>query len=76
MIDTGPVNVRGAIRARYARVLYQDGTLYVVARRSGRITRETVQCSEPTPPETRDGNWRAVTDDGQSISFTRKGCGG
>lgn len=75
-IDAGPVNVRGAILARYARVVYQDGTLYVVSRKAGRITRQTVACSEPSIPDAPNGYYRAVTDEGRSISFTRRGCGG
>lgn len=68
--------VRGAIRARFARVIWSDGTLYVVSRRQGKIDRQTVAATEPTPPPNPQGYWRAVTDEGLSISFTRKGCGG
>lgn len=75
-LDLGPVHVRGALRARYARVIYQDGTLYVVHRRGRDIRRETVQTSEPVPPENRDGYWHIQTDDGQKITASRKGCSG
>lgn len=74
--DVGPVNVRGAIQARYARVVWRDGTLYVLARRAGRVVRQTVATSEPQPPDTRNGYYRAVTDVGESIAWTRRGCGG
>lgn len=75
-IDIGPVNVRGPIKARYARVVWTDGTLYVLSRRAGRIVRETIATSEPSIPDTPQGYYRAITDDGKSISFTRRGCGG
>lgn len=75
-VDVGPVNVRGALRARNARVIWDAGTLYVVSRRSGRIQRQTATTDEPIAPEKRDGMWRAAADDSKSIMFTRKGCGG
>jgi hypothetical protein len=68
--------VRGAIRARFARIVWTDGTLYIVSRRQGRIERQAIATSEPEPPKTRDGYWRFETDDGQKISATRRGCGG
>lgn len=76
VLDLGPVNVRGALRARFARVIWSDGTLYVLHRRAGRIERQTIATSEPTRPEQAHGYYRAVTDEGQSISWTRRGCGG
>lgn len=75
-VDIGPVNVRGALEARYARVIWQDGTLYILARRGGRLHRQTITTSEPVAPPTTNGNWKAITDVGQSISWTRRGCGG
>lgn len=74
-LDTGPVNVRGALRARYARVIWEDGILYVVHRNAGRIYRQTLQTSEPVKPSTPNGYWRAESDAGM-VSFTSKGCGG
>ena len=76
MIDVGPVNVRGAIRARYARVVWTDGTLYILSRRAGRIERQTVATNTPTTPASPNGYYRAITDEGLSISWTRRGCGG
>ena len=76
VIDVGPVNVRGAARARYARVVWSDGTLYILSRRAGRITRQTVATTEPSTPDSPNGYYRAVTDEGESISWTRRGCGG
>lgn len=75
-IDVGPVMVRGAFRARYARVVWQDDTMHIVWRAQGRIHRETLTTTEPSKPETANGYWRAVTDEGKSIAFTRRGCGG
>jgi hypothetical protein len=74
-VDIGPVNVRGAVRARHARVLWSDGTLYILSKRQGRIERQTIATTEPTKPDTPNGYWRATSDVGQSISFTRRGCG-
>jgi hypothetical protein len=76
VIDTGPVMVRGAFRARYARVVWQNGTMHIVWRAQGRIHRHVLATSEPSRPETANGYFRAVTDEGQSIAFTRRGCGG
>lgn len=75
-IDMGPVHVRGAVRARYARVLWANGTMYVVHRHGGRINTQTIASTEPTKPDSPNGYWRATSDTGQSITFTRKGCGG
>ena len=74
-LDIGPVMVRGALRARYARVIWADGILYVVSRRQGRIERQTVTASEPVKPSSPRGYWRAESDAGL-VSFTSKGCGG
>lgn len=76
VLDFGPVMIRGAIRARYARIVWADGTLYIVSRRQGRIHRQTLKTSEPERPSTPNGYWRMKTDDGQSISATRRGCSG
>lgn len=75
-VDVGPVMVRGLVHARYARVVWADGTLYVVSRRQGRVHRQTLETSEPVKPPSPRGYWRAITDEGQSISWTRRGCGG
>lgn len=74
-LDIGPVHVRGAVRARYARVIWADGTLYVVSRRAGRIERQTIATTEPVKPKTASGFWRAESDAGM-VSFSSKGCGG
>lgn len=71
IIDLGPVHVRGAIRARYARTIWSDGTLYVV---SG-TGRQVLETDEPEKPSTPNGYWRATTATGQTVSFTRRGCG-
>jgi hypothetical protein len=75
-IDVGPVMVRGALSARYARVVWDTGTLYVIHRKAGRVHRQTAATSKPVQPATPNGYWRAKTDDGQTVSFTRRGCGG
>ena len=75
VIDIGPVHVRGALRARYARVVWADGILYIVSRRQGRIERQVVKASEPVKPSSPRGYWRAESDAGL-VSFTSKGCGG
>ena len=75
MLDIGPVHVRGAIRARYARVIYDGETLYIVSRRQGRIDRQTIASTEPVRPKTPSGFWRAESDAGM-VSFSSKGCGG
>lgn len=75
-LDIGPVMIRGAVTARHARMVWTDGTMYIVYRRQGRIERKTIATSEPVPPPTHNGYWRATTDEGQSISATRRGCGG
>jgi hypothetical protein len=67
-IDIGPVNVMGAIRASRARVLWSEGTLYVV-HSANRI--DKIETTEPTREAT--GVWRAQSESGL-ISFTRKGC--
>lgn len=74
-VDVGPVNVRGALRARNARVIWDSGTLYVASRRTGRVYVESIETLEPVPPATRQGYWRAESDAGM-VSFTSKGCGG
>ena len=75
VIDLGPVNVRGALRARYARVIWQSGILYVIHRSAGRVIRQTLQTAEPVRPTQPHGYWRADSDAGM-VSFTSKGCGG
>lgn len=70
------MNVRGALRASYARVVWSDGTLYILNRRAGRIERRTVATTQPSIPATPNGYYRATTDEGQSIAWTRRGCGG
>lgn len=75
-LDIGPVMVKGAIRARHARVVWHEGTVYVLSRRAGKIERQTVAASEPTPPDHPNGFWRSITDEGQSLSWTARGCGG
>jgi hypothetical protein len=67
-VDIGPVNVMGARRASRARVLWAEGTLYIVHTAS-RI--EKVETAEPTREAT--GVWRAQSESGL-ISFTRRGC--
>jgi hypothetical protein len=67
-VDIGPVNVMGAIRASRARVLWSEGTLYVV-HSANRI--DKIETAEPTREAT--GVWRAQSESGL-ISFTRKGC--
>jgi ribosomal protein S27AE len=73
MIDTGPVNVRGLITARFARVIHDGTTLYVVAKDGAGLTRQTAVCPEPVKPAQAQGWWRTETDEG-SISFSRRGC--
>ena len=53
-----------------------DGTLYIVSNRAGKVQRLTVATSEPSLPDSPNGFYRAITDEGQSISWTRRGCGG
>lgn len=66
-VDMGPVNVMGAVRASRARVLWAEGTLYIVHTAS-RI--EKVETAEPV----LEGQvWRAQSESGL-ISFTRRGC--
>ena len=74
-LDTGPVNVRGLIRARYARVIWNDGTLYVLARdTAGKFHLQSIAVAEyPTRPETANGYWVAQAEGG-TVSFTRRGC--
>lgn len=66
-VDIGPVMVTGAVRASRARVLWSEGTLYVVhsASRIQKITTEE--------PVLEGQVWRAQSESGL-ISFTRKGC--
>jgi hypothetical protein len=76
VLDIGPVMIRGVINARHARIVWTEGTLYVIANRQGRVQRQAIATSEPEPPKTTNGYWRMTTDEGQSISATRRGCGG
>lgn len=74
-LDVGPVNVTGRVRARRSRVLWADGTLYV-------MQAENNVRSFPVPDEPvldDQGVWTAVVagdgvDAGKHIHFTRKGC--
>lgn len=68
MLDVGPVNIRGAVRASRARVVYKDGTLICVlgAKRVRTFT------NIPPPVESR-GVWTAHTSDGD-VQWTRRGC--
>jgi hypothetical protein len=70
-VDVWPVIVRGKARANRARVLWDNGTLYVV-HSANRI--ESLAASEPTLDK-RTQVWTAATEDG-SVTFTRKGCSG
>lgn len=73
ILDIGPVNVRGVIRAQYARILWAEGTLYVVTRNGSGFNVQTVQTSQPVAPDNPKGYWRAESDEG-SVSFTQRGC--
>lgn len=75
-VDIGPVHVRGALRARWARVIWDGGTLYIVNRHGTGLQRQTAQTTEPVAPDTASGFWRAKTDEGKSISWSKRGCGG
>lgn len=75
MLDVGPVNVRGAIKARLARVVWADGTLHVAHKNGSAIKVQRIETSEPQKPKTASGYWRAESDAGM-VSFTSKGCGG
>lgn len=73
-LDIGPVNVSGRIRGRRSRVLWIDGTLYVV-----QAANNIRSFPVPDEPTFSNGNWTAVVagddlDAGQHIHFTRKGC--
>lgn len=74
MIDLGPVHVRGALRARYARLIWSEGTLHIVNRHNGGLQHQTVETSEPVAPTHRAGIWRTRTTDGRSITWSSKGC--
>lgn len=74
VLDLGPVNVRGVISARQARIVWADGTLYVLSRSQSGVTRQTVATSQPVEPSVPSGYWRAETTDGGFVSWTRKGC--
>jgi hypothetical protein len=74
-LDIGPVHVTGALRARFARVIWRDGTLYVVANRRNRIERQTLETDQPQEPPTRDGQWIARSELG-AVRWSRKGCSG
>ncbi len=63
------------MRARNARVIWDDGTLYVASRRAGRMSVQSLPTSEPVRPASPQGYWRAESDTGL-VSFTSKGCGG
>lgn len=67
MIDVGPVNVTGVVRASRARVLWSDGTLFIVHSAS------RIQKIETDQPVLEGQVWRAQSEGGL-ISFTRKGC--
>lgn len=74
ILDIGPVNVRGAIRARSSRVLWTAGTLYVVSRNGAGFTLQTLLTDEPAAPPNHRGYWRAQSEEEGQVSFTRHGC--
>lgn len=73
ILDIGPVNVRGALRARSSRVVWADGTLYVVSRNGEGFVLQTLPTDQPVAPPNHRGYWRAQSEQGQ-VSFTRHGC--
>lgn len=73
IIDIGPVHVRGAVRARYARVIWTEGTMYIVSGQNGSIVRQTLETEEPVRPSSPNGYWRAAVGD-SFVTFTRRGC--
>lgn len=74
VLDFGPVNVRGVIRARQARVIWKDGWLYILSRSQSGVQRQAVQTSEPVAPSVPNGYWRTTTPEGETVTFTRRGC--
>lgn len=68
-MDSGPVTVQGAVKARRARVIYNPGELLVVSR-VGAAQRFEV----PTPPVKDGYKYKATTADGQIVTWFRQGC--
>lgn len=66
--DKGPMNVSGAITARRARVMWKEGTLYVFT------TPKTAQVLETSEPVLSGEDWTVTTLEGDTVSFTRRGC--
>lgn len=75
ILDVGPVNVRGALRARLARVVWSDGTLHVVSQNGSKLQHQTLETSEPVPPKRPEGYWRTESAEG-AISWSKRGCSG
>lgn len=74
VFNVGPAHVRGVIKGRWSRVVWSDGTLYVLVPNGGSFTRHTLETSAPVRPSTSNGYWRAEGESG-SVSFTQRGCG-
>ena len=70
LLDVGPVNVSGAARGRKARVVWHDGILRVVH------SAERIDTHRTTAPVTQGEYWVFKTDEGKTITATKKGCGG
>lgn len=61
--------VRGAVQAKDARVVWEDGVLYLVT------SRTDVTSYPASQPRRMGGLWQSTLSDGRAVSFIRPGCG-